>query len=126
MLGLPRRSAATRCTSFVSTSTASVLRARATPSLIAAKDFHSSQPHAAFSPTWMPRRVKTPWIEALTKSREDAKTAEGAGTPPAKPDLTPKKMSDSYYSVVCAHSIACQCFVLRMANAAIGASPGAG
>ncbi|KAL5363610.1 HotDog domain-containing protein [Aspergillus floccosus] len=100
MLGLSRRSAATRSASFVSTTSASVVRARATPSLIAAKDFHSSQPKAAFSPTWMPRRVKTPWIEALTKSREDAKTAEGAGTPPAKPDLTPKKMSDSYYSVV--------------------------
>jgi acyl-coenzyme A thioesterase 9 len=44
-------------------------------------------------------RVKTPWIEALTKSREDAQSGQ---TPRAqgKPDLTPKKMSDSYYSAV--------------------------
>jgi acyl-coenzyme A thioesterase 9 len=44
-------------------------------------------------------RVKTPWIEALTKSREDAHSSQ---TPRAqgKPDLTPKKMSDSYYSAV--------------------------
>jgi acyl-coenzyme A thioesterase 9 len=44
-------------------------------------------------------RVKTPWIEALTKSREDAQSSQ---TPRAqgKPDLTPKKMSDSYYSAI--------------------------
>jgi acyl-coenzyme A thioesterase 9 len=44
-------------------------------------------------------RVKTPWIEALTKSRGDAQSGQ---TPRAqgKPDLTPKKMSDSYYSAV--------------------------
>jgi hypothetical protein len=51
----------------------------------------------------MPMRVKTPWIEALTQSREAARESK-AGVPPAtpvKPDLTPKKMSDSYYSAVC-------------------------
>lgn len=48
-------------------------------------------------------RVKTPWIDALTKSREEAgKAGEGAqAAPSVKPDLTPKKMSDSYYSAVC-------------------------
>lgn len=51
----------------------------------------------------MPMRVKTPWIEALTKSQEAARESkEGLPPPtPVKPDLTPKKMSDSYYSAVC-------------------------
>lgn len=59
----------------------------------------------------MPPRVKTPWIEALTKSREEARAAAAvaAGGGPkdanatstaAKVDTTPKKMSDSHYSVV--------------------------
>lgn len=62
-------------------------------------------------PTRMPSRVKTPWIEALTKSREEARAAAAvaAGGGPkdanvtstaAKVDTTPKKMSDSHYSVV--------------------------
>lgn len=48
-------------------------------------------------------RVKTPWIDALTKSREEAAKAgkEAAPAPSIKPDLTPKKMSDSYYRAVC-------------------------
>lgn len=51
----------------------------------------------------MPMRVKTPWIEALTQSREAARESrEGVPPPtPVKPELTPKKMSDSYYSAVC-------------------------
>jgi hypothetical protein len=51
----------------------------------------------------MPMRVKTPWIDALTQSREAAREST-EGLPPAtpvKPDLTPKKMSDTYYSAVC-------------------------
>lgn len=48
-------------------------------------------------------RVKTPWIDALTQSREAAAAGkEGTqAAPSVKPDLTPKKMSDSYYSAVC-------------------------
>jgi hypothetical protein len=48
-------------------------------------------------------RVKTPWIEALTQSREAARESKAGVSPPTpvKPDLTPKKMSDSYYSAVC-------------------------
>lgn len=51
----------------------------------------------------MPMRVKTPWIEALTKSREAVRQSKEGVSPatPVKPDLTPKKMSDSYYSAVC-------------------------
>lgn len=45
----------------------------------------------------MPMRVKTPWIEALNKSREEKQSK-----PPksAEPDLRPKKMSDTFYSAV--------------------------
>jgi acyl-coenzyme A thioesterase 9 len=46
-------------------------------------------------------RVKTPWIDALTQSREAQKAdAQQSGQQNIKPDLTPKKMSDSYYSAV--------------------------
>ncbi|KKK26993.1 acyl-CoA thioester hydrolase [Aspergillus rambellii] len=63
------------------------------------REFHPSKSNAAVRPTWMPMRVKTPWIEALTKSREAAKSGQPEAPRP-KPDLTPKKMSDSYYSAV--------------------------
>jgi len=45
-------------------------------------------------------RVRTPWIEALRKSKESG--SQSAATPGdlVKPDLTPKKMSDSYVSFV--------------------------
>lgn len=45
-------------------------------------------------------RVKTPWIDALTKSREEAKAGGKSPAEIPKPDLTPKKMSDSYYCAV--------------------------
>lgn len=44
-------------------------------------------------------RVKTPWVEALDKSRETVQQGQ-TEAPRAKPDLTPKKMSDSYYSAI--------------------------
>lgn len=55
------------------------------------------------------RRVKTPWIEALTRSREEARAAasgmksaqHGATQESAKVDLTPKRMADSFHNVVC-------------------------
>jgi acyl-coenzyme A thioesterase 9 len=49
----------------------------------------------------MPMRVKTPWIDALTQSREAEKAGpeEKVGQS-VKPDVSPKKMSDSYYSAV--------------------------
>ncbi|KAL1968816.1 hypothetical protein VTN77DRAFT_1177 [Rasamsonia byssochlamydoides] len=66
------------------------------------RDFHASQPAATFRPAWMPMRVKTPWLDALTQSREQAKHGDGKAAAEAapKPDLTPKKMSDSYFSAV--------------------------
>lgn len=49
----------------------------------------------------MPMRVKTPWIDALTQTREAEKAGpqEKAGQK-VTPDVSPKKMSDSYYSAV--------------------------
>ncbi|KAJ5556482.1 hypothetical protein N7494_000397 [Penicillium frequentans] len=66
------------------------------------RDFHSTPTNAAFRPTWMPMRVKTPWIDALTASRDAARNAKaGVEAPPiVKPDLTPKKMSDGRYSAI--------------------------
>jgi acyl-coenzyme A thioesterase 9 len=43
-------------------------------------------------------RIRTPWIEALRESREGT---TGAPTESVKPDLTPKKMSDSFVKFVC-------------------------
>ncbi|OJJ44730.1 hypothetical protein ASPZODRAFT_71372 [Penicilliopsis zonata CBS 506.65] len=47
----------------------------------------------------MPMRVKTPWIEALTKSQDDSRL-KNPGSTQGRPDLTPKKMSDGYYKAV--------------------------
>lgn len=49
-------------------------------------------------------RVRIPWIEALTKQREQEKwPAKQSIIPPESPnrDLLPKKMSDSFHRVVC-------------------------
>ncbi|KAL2002369.1 hypothetical protein VTN02DRAFT_76 [Thermoascus thermophilus] len=61
---------------------------------------HPSPQNAASRPAWMGMRVKTPWIDALTKSREEAKAGGKSPAEIPKPDLTPKKMSDSYYCAV--------------------------
>ena len=42
-------------------------------------------------------RIRTPWVEALRKSREGS---AGAPNESIKPDLTPKKMSDSFVKFV--------------------------
>ena len=45
-------------------------------------------------------RVQTPWIEAL-KSREMAANSAPNASEGVKPDLTPKRMSDSFFRFVC-------------------------
>lgn len=48
-------------------------------------------------------RIQTPWVEALRKKKadgEDPTQASGKPEVPANRDLTPKRMSDSYHSVV--------------------------
>lgn len=110
---LGRRSAA-----FSSSSARSVAlpRTAATPAL--SQSFHTTsaqqqqqqQQNATSQPARMPsRRVKTPWIEALNKSREEARAAasgmksaqHGATQESGKVDLTPKRMGDSFHNVVC-------------------------
>lgn len=52
-------------------------------------------------------RVRTPWVEALRKQREEASDPTRTSRTPAPPidrDLTPKKMSDSFHRVVRAKS----------------------
>lgn len=49
-------------------------------------------------------RVRTPWIEALTKKQQEGKDpsrASGIPETPSDRDLSPRSMSDSYHSVVC-------------------------
>ncbi|KAJ2982178.1 hypothetical protein NQ176_g1564 [Zarea fungicola] len=47
------------------------------------------------------QRMQVPWIEAFRKQqREGTAKSQGETPVPAKPDLTPKKMSDSYHSVI--------------------------
>lgn len=49
-------------------------------------------------------RVRTPWVEALRKQREEGiDPTKASGTPktPSDRDLSPRTMSDSYHSVVC-------------------------
>lgn len=48
-------------------------------------------------------RVQMPWVEAFRKQQTDGKAAhEPSGKPetPADRDLSPRKMQDSYHSVV--------------------------
>lgn len=49
------------------------------------------------------QRTQMPWIEALRKQQKEGHSSpESAGTlqPPVDRDFSPKKMKDSYYSVV--------------------------
>lgn len=54
-------------------------------------------------------RVQTPWVEAFRKQQAEKAAGEkpSAGQPsvPKERDLTPRKMSDSYHSVVCMISL---------------------
>lgn len=103
----------------------SALSARSIPVPLGPRLFHSTTPafqqdaNRSLSNRMPPRRVKTPWIEALTKSREEARAtagglksanvagqAEGAAKKRTEADLKPKKMADSFHSVVCAPGVA--------------------
>lgn len=45
-------------------------------------------------------RVRKPWIEALRERKEAEQKPDTAVDEIVKPDLTPKKMSDSYVSLI--------------------------
>jgi hypothetical protein len=69
--------------------------------IIPRRSFQSSTINASYHSTWLPLRVKMPWVDALNQSRAGASSgAKGSSSPP-KPDLTPRRMSDSYYAGVC-------------------------
>lgn len=70
-------------------------------SCIDVQDFHSSPKQAGSRATWMPMRVKTPWIDALSLRKEAEKVDSQQSGQQIERDLSPKKMSDSYYSAVC-------------------------
>ncbi|KAJ5725777.1 uncharacterized protein N7483_007134, partial [Penicillium malachiteum] len=82
--------------------TSAAIPARAAPAVLDAREFHSTSTNAASRPTWMPMRVKTPWIDALTQSREATRNSRAGveAAPLPKPDVTPKRMSDSRYSAI--------------------------
>lgn len=66
-------------------------------------------------------RVKTPWVDALAQKREDARSGQNQTAQSANPDLTPKKMSDSYYSAVSDQTLAVGIWLIL-----IGPATGAG
>ncbi|KAH8697217.1 putative acyl-CoA thioester hydrolase [Talaromyces proteolyticus] len=73
-----------------------------TRQLLAKRHFHATPTASVFTAAWIPSRVKTPWVDALAQSRDEqarGKSAAGQQLPP-KPDLTPKRMSDSYFSAI--------------------------
>ncbi|KAL4937533.1 hypothetical protein BDV06DRAFT_71154 [Aspergillus oleicola] len=94
-----RRSIARQSTRLAKSNRCVEPRANPSLSLQQYREFHSTRSAAAFRPTWMPMRVKTPWVEALNKSRETAQPGQPEA-PHATPDVTPKKMGDSYYSAI--------------------------
>ncbi|KAJ5790514.1 uncharacterized protein N7518_007525 [Penicillium psychrosexuale] len=97
MFSLSRRSALARSKSLAALPARAAVAAQ--PSCINTQDFHSTPSQAAARPTWMPMRVKTPWIDALTQMREAQKPGPHEDES-IKRDVTPKKMSDSYYSAI--------------------------
>ncbi|KAJ5320339.1 hypothetical protein N7508_000622 [Penicillium antarcticum] len=101
MFGLTSRRSALARSKCLAPSMSARAMVAAQPVCANMHEFHSTPAQGASRPTWMPMRVKTPWIDALTQSREAAKADSQANAAKAiKPDLTPKKMSDSAYSAV--------------------------
>ena len=75
------------------------------------RHLHQTCARSTFRPVWTERRVKVPWVEALAKKREEEarlrKMGERGGEKltrerdsTVKVDLTPKKMSDTYFRTV--------------------------
>lgn len=50
-------------------------------------------------------RVKVPWVDALAQSRQQAGQTAAEDGEPVKPDLTPRRMSDSYFAAVRASAL---------------------
>ena len=69
---------------------------------ISRRSFHTSAPFRTDGvyKQLTEMRVRTPWIEALRRSRETGSQSAAAASDPPKPDLTPKSMADSHFSFV--------------------------
>lgn len=70
--------------------------------------FHATPSRPVFRAAWLPMRnmrVKTPWVDALAQSREKEAKNTATNEAPPKPDMTPKRMCDSYFSGVSFRSI---------------------
>jgi hypothetical protein len=76
------------------------LRAQPKRLQVLKRPFHTTQPQATDGvyKAITEMRIRTPWIEALQKSKEGS---TGAPAESVKLDLTPKKMSDSFVKFVC-------------------------
>lgn len=72
----------------------------------AGRYFHATPSSSLFKAAWKPMRVKTPWVDALAQSQVQAgqSASNAQEEEPMKPDLTPRKMSDSYFSAVSRNS----------------------
>ncbi|OKL58855.1 hypothetical protein UA08_05693 [Talaromyces atroroseus] len=71
---------------------------------VAKRCFHASPSTSFYKQAWKPMRVKIPWVDALAQSQEQARAGRAASKSqeeePLQLDLTPKRMSDSYFSAV--------------------------
>ncbi|EED23764.1 acyl-CoA thioester hydrolase, putative [Talaromyces stipitatus ATCC 10500] len=68
---------------------------------VAKRHFHKTPETAFYKALWQSMRVKIPWVDALAQSRKQSKAGEPITFQDeelAKPDLTPKRMSDSYFA----------------------------
>lgn len=93
LLHLPRVQSLTRACAY---------GAQTAPRLTSLRPFHSTttrRTDGVFK-ALTEMRVRKPWIEALRERREAEKNPVSTPVENVKPDLTPKRMSDSYVSVV--------------------------
>lgn len=92
LLHLPRAQSLTRACTY----------ALAAPRKIPLRPFHSTTTRCTDGvfKALTEMRVRKPWIEALRERREAEKNPVSTPVESLKPDLTPKRMSDSYVSVV--------------------------
>lgn len=71
-----------------------------TPAYVAKRHFHRTPANAFYKALWQSMRVKVPWVDALAHSRQQPGPATIEDGEPVKPDLTPRRMSDSYFAAV--------------------------
>lgn len=102
MLGPARRIALSSCraasprTVVFSEQTARCIK----PAHVAKRHFHKTPANAFYKALWQSMRVKVPWVDALAQSRQQAGQATVQDGEPVKPNLTPRRMSDSYFAAV--------------------------